>query len=743
MRWSTDVADAEPSVAVVPRGGGRRRPTGSRRSRRTGDVAVAGRRSPTRTTAAGPSGWWGPAAAGRRRDHRARWHRRDRWRSAPPLVHHRRRLAAWRVVADDRTGLVAWSWTAAAGSTSACSTCDREPPGRRSAHRARRAVIRCAGAAPSHESRSGYTSRRPEPVSTGPRDLARPASNGRPGAPVASAGRRNNQRKDLSRGCRHHEAAAGGRGPLRSPDPPLEPEDAPVHLRASATASTSSTCSRPSSGSTPPTASCAARSQNGGTVLFVGTKKQAQEPIQSAGQRCGMPYVNYRWLGGMLTNFQTVHARVAKLRELERRSTTGETEQMIKKEGLKVKREVVKLDRNLGGIRNLERLPDAVFVIDTKKEHIAVTEANRLGIPVVAVVDTNCDPDVIDYVIPGNDDAIRSAKLMCRVLADAVRRGSGPRARSGARARPATKAETARTEAALAARSERAAPNAGAGPQRGRGAEAARREQRLARGEAQGSERGHGVAVRGPPRHGRRPADGCRARSPRPRGRRDRRGRSVERWLTFGEGRRRAAEADRRRDDGLQAGARGDAAATSRGEGLAAGEGPGRRRRSATGGPRTRARSRSSSTAASARSSRSTARPTSSPRAPTSRSRRRPRDPGRDRHRRGARGAGLRRLHRGRDDHPDGREARRERIELGRVIRYETTDGILDGYKHVQNDRGTIGVLVELGGVDGRDDAAARGRHTTSRSTSRSAAPRYVSKRRCPARRRSRRSASC
>jgi len=162
---------------------------------------------------------------------------------------------------------------------------------------------------------------------------------------------------------------------------------------------------------------------DGGIVLFVGTKKQAQEPIQRQAERCGMPYVNYRWLGGMLTNFQTVHSRVAKLHELERMVASGETEQMIKKEGLKVLRERDKLHRNLGGIRRLERLPDAVFVVDTKKEHIAVTEANRLGIPVVAVVDTNCDPDVIDYVIPGNDDAIRSANLMSRIVADAVEEG--------------------------------------------------------------------------------------------------------------------------------------------------------------------------------------------------------------------------------------------------------------------------------------------------------------------------------
>ncbi len=172
---------------------------------------------------------------------------------------------------------------------------------------------------------------------------------------------------------------------------------------------------------------------NGGTVLFVGTKKQAQEPIARHADSCNMPYVNFRWLGGMLTNFQTVHGRTSKLRELQRQIDTGEVDQMIKKEGLKLRREAIKLERNLGGIKNLERLPSAVFVIDTKKEHIAVTEANRLGIPVVAVVDTNCDPDVIQYVIPGNDDAIRSANLMCRVVADAVKEGRQIAAKRGAR----------------------------------------------------------------------------------------------------------------------------------------------------------------------------------------------------------------------------------------------------------------------------------------------------------------------
>src|SRR5438876_6605994 len=185
-------------------------------------------------------------------------------------------------------------------------------------------------------------------------------------------------------------------------------------------------------------------SEDSGTVLFVGTKKQTQEAIQRQAERANSPYVNYRWLGGMLTNFQTVHARVSKLRELEQLVASGETDQMIKKEGLKVKRELAKLERNLGGIRNLERPPDAIFVIDTKKEHIAVTEANRLGIPVIAVVDTNCDPDLIDYVIPGNDDAIRSANLMCRIIAEAVIEGRWlDQRRHG---RPGTRAEDLKPE---------------------------------------------------------------------------------------------------------------------------------------------------------------------------------------------------------------------------------------------------------------------------------------------------------
>ncbi|HWC10679.1 MAG TPA: 30S ribosomal protein S2, partial [Acidimicrobiales bacterium] len=174
----------------------------------------------------------------------------------------------------------------------------------------------------------------------------------------------------------------------------------------------------------------------GGSILFVGTKKQTQDAIAGHARRVGMPYVNERWLGGMLTNFSTISARVKKMTEYERMKESGDFEAMPKKEALILGRELEKLQRNLGGIRNLSRLPDAIFVIDTKKEHIAVTEANKLGMPIVAVVDTNCDPDVIDYVIPGNDDAIRSGSLMCRVIGDAVKEGRYIAERKGT-ARPA------------------------------------------------------------------------------------------------------------------------------------------------------------------------------------------------------------------------------------------------------------------------------------------------------------------
>jgi small subunit ribosomal protein S2 len=158
-------------------------------------------------------------------------------------------------------------------------------------------------------------------------------------------------------------------------------------------------------------------------VLFVGTKKQAQESIKTQAERVGMPFVNFRWLGGMLTNFTTIYRRLQRLKELEAMVATGATEVLPKKEVLRLQHEREKLERNLGGIRDMTRLPAAVWVVDTRKEHIAVTEARKLGIPVVAILDTNCDPDEVDYPIPGNDDAIRAGSLLTRIVADAVAEG--------------------------------------------------------------------------------------------------------------------------------------------------------------------------------------------------------------------------------------------------------------------------------------------------------------------------------
>jgi small subunit ribosomal protein S2 len=163
--------------------------------------------------------------------------------------------------------------------------------------------------------------------------------------------------------------------------------------------------------------------QRGGVVLFVGTKKQAQEVIAEHASRVGMPYVTTRWLGGMLTNFQTVSRRLLRLRELREMERTGAFDFLPKKEAIRLRHERDKLERNLGGMQSLERLPDAIFVIDTKKEQIAVNEARKLGLPVIAIVDTNCDPDEVDHVIPGNDDAIRSVSLVTRLIADALAEG--------------------------------------------------------------------------------------------------------------------------------------------------------------------------------------------------------------------------------------------------------------------------------------------------------------------------------
>ena len=163
--------------------------------------------------------------------------------------------------------------------------------------------------------------------------------------------------------------------------------------------------------------------RRGGSVLFVGTKKQAQEIVAAQASRVGMPYVNTRWLGGMLTNFQTIYRRLQRLKALREMERSGMFEFLPKKEVIKLRHEKEKLERNLSGLQDMERLPDALFVIDTKKEHIAVTEARKLGIPVIAIVDTNADPDEVDYPIPGNDDAIRACTLITRIVADALQEG--------------------------------------------------------------------------------------------------------------------------------------------------------------------------------------------------------------------------------------------------------------------------------------------------------------------------------
>ena len=159
------------------------------------------------------------------------------------------------------------------------------------------------------------------------------------------------------------------------------------------------------------------------SILFVGTKKQAQESIEQEAKRCEMFYVNQRWLGGMLTNFKTIQGRIARLRKIEQMEESGEFDLLPKKEVIQLKAEQEKLEKNLGGIKDMKKLPGALFVVDPRKEHIAVAEARALHIPIVAIIDTNCDPDEVDYPIPGNDDAIRAVKLITAKMADAVLEG--------------------------------------------------------------------------------------------------------------------------------------------------------------------------------------------------------------------------------------------------------------------------------------------------------------------------------
>ena len=192
--------------------------------------------------------------------------------------------------------------------------------------------------------------------------------------------------------------------------------------------------------------------KNGGSVLFVGTKKQAQEAVADAANRCGMPYVNARWLGGMLTNFVTIRSRVTRMEELEAMEADGRMALLPKKEQILLRKELSKLQLNLNGIRNMKRVPDAIFVIDTNREEIAIREAHRLNIPVVGTLDTNCDPDDVEYGIPANDDAIRSVKLLADFIADAVVAGTGALVSAEEMAAPA--------EAEAAPAAEAAAPAA-------------------------------------------------------------------------------------------------------------------------------------------------------------------------------------------------------------------------------------------------------------------------------------------
>ncbi|HRX59352.1 MAG TPA: 30S ribosomal protein S2 [Eubacteriales bacterium] len=164
-------------------------------------------------------------------------------------------------------------------------------------------------------------------------------------------------------------------------------------------------------------------SENGQSILFVGTKKQAQESIESEAKRCEMFYVNNRWLGGMLTNFKTIQGRIARLRQIERMEESGDFDLLPKKEVIKLIAEKEKLEKNLGGIKDMKKLPAAVYIVDPRKEHIAIAEARTLHIPIIAIIDTNCDPDEVDYPIPGNDDAIRAVKLITGKMADAVLEG--------------------------------------------------------------------------------------------------------------------------------------------------------------------------------------------------------------------------------------------------------------------------------------------------------------------------------
>ncbi len=191
--------------------------------------------------------------------------------------------------------------------------------------------------------------------------------------------------------------------------------------------------------------------EQGGTVLFVGTKKQAQDAVKAEAERCGMYYVNQRWLGGMLTNFKTIQSRIDRLNKINQMEADGTFDVLPKKEVAGLKKEQEKLEKNLGGIKTMEHIPDAIFVVDPKKEKICVQEAHALGITLIGIADTNCDPDELDYIIPGNDDAIRAVKLLCGKMADAVIEARQGEENVSGEAQDALAAESAASEAEQAA----------------------------------------------------------------------------------------------------------------------------------------------------------------------------------------------------------------------------------------------------------------------------------------------------
>ena len=228
--------------------------------------------------------------------------------------------------------------------------------------------------------------------------------------------RQNNIWRYFYYGSRFYEAASRGRCALRSPDPPLEPQDERNGIYIIDLQKTVKKLDEAYNYVKEVAA-------EGGDILFVGTKKQAQESIRDEALRCGMHYVNARWLGGMLTNFRAIRKRIDRMDQLAKMKENGTFELLPKKEVAKLELEMEKLDKYLGGVKNMKTLPKAMFIVDPHKERIAVAEARKLNIPIVAIVDTNCNPDEIDYVIPGNDDAIRAVKLIAGAMADAVLEG--------------------------------------------------------------------------------------------------------------------------------------------------------------------------------------------------------------------------------------------------------------------------------------------------------------------------------